>query len=616
MRGFIDFLTNNLGPFFEGGMPIFLWFFNRAIAAGWLILAVILLRLILKRAPKWITCALWGVCALRLVLPFSLKSVLSLIPSSETLPPEVIYHSRPHIESGIPLVDNTVNSQIAEYYFEGVSVSNGAGISVASLAAFLWLAGVASLLLYALVSFVRLKRSVVGACELEKGVFESAAVSSPFILGIFRPRIYLTLDMDKETAQYVLRHERAHLSRADHILKPLGFVILALYWFSPLVWIAYILFCRDIELACDESVIADLDNENRADYAQALLACAVGNKRFSACPLAFGEVSVKDRVKSALHYKKPMLWIVIAGLICAVAVAACFLTDPVKNKIGGFVVTDSGSDNYEGVSISVAAIDLDSDKPALKVIWKNDTENEFSYGESFSVHRKQNGIWIDCVNGDVFFNEIAYILNPYSSGEHTYSLKGFDLSKTGDYRFETGSFWIEFTLTETHRGSSSGDISFETEIYNIGYGFKEGEAMFAYHSENKDKLSEQNHIPVVRIDGRNKLTSLLSGMEEHFNINISYGDKEFGDFFDKYTNDFFKEKSLFVMYVWEGSGSVRHEVSGVYKDKNDILTVAVNRLVPELGTADMAGWAIVVSVDKETANSCDGYDAVIKSIDA
>ncbi len=530
MRGFIDFIANNFGPFFEGGVSVFLWFFNRAIAAGWLIIAIIFLRLILKRAPKWICCALWGICALRLVLPFSLKSVLSLIPSSEILPPEVIYHSRPHIESGIPLVDNTVNGQIAEYYFEGVSVSNGAGVSMASLAALLWLIGVFALLLYALVSFVRLRNSVKEACELEKGVFESAAVSSPFILGIFRPRIYLPVNMDKETAQYVLRHERAHLRRIDHILKPLGFVILALYWFSPLVWIAYILFCRDIELACDEKVIADLDKENRANYAQALLTCAVGNKLLSACPLAFGEVSVKNRVKSALNYKKPMLWIVIAGLICAVAVAACFLTDPLKNKVGGVVVTDSGSDYYEGVSISVVSVDLNSDNPKLKVLWKNDTENEFGFGEDFSIHRKQNGIWVDCVNGDVFFNAIAYILNPYSSGEHTYSLKGFDLSKTGDYRFETGTFWIEFTLTEARGGSSSGDISYETEIYNIGYGFKEGEDMFAYHSENKAKLSEQNHIPVVRIDGRNKLTSLLSDMEEHFNINISYGDKEFGDF--------------------------------------------------------------------------------------
>lgn len=609
MRAFLDYLANNFGPFFEGGAELFLWFFNRSVSALWLIAAVILLRLCLKKAPKWINCALWGICALRLVLPFSLESVLSLIPSAETVPPEVIYHSRPHIESGIPAVDNTVNSQITEYYYEGVTVANGAGISAASFAAFVWIIGILALLIYATISFVRLNKRVRGACELEKGVYESAAVTTPFILGVFRPRIYLPLDMDAKTADYVLRHERAHLHRADHIFKPLGFIILALYWFNPLVWIAYVLYCRDIELACDEKVISGLDAEKRADYAEALLGCAAGSRRFSACPLAFGEVSVKDRVKKALNYKKPVLWIIIAAVICAIVLSACFLTDPVKKRVGGFIVTASGSDYYEGVSISLSSLDMDSDKPTLTVIWQNNTENEFAFDEDFSIHRKQNGTWINCANGDVVFHSIANILMPNSSDKHTYSLKGFDLSKPGDYRFATGTFWIEFTLTEADKSSSLPNLSFKSEIYNIGYGGEEGQAAFAYLSENKEKLSEQNHIPVVRIDSRQEFSTLLSTISAHFS-----SQQELEALFDECTADFFKEKSLLIMYVWEGSGSVRHKVTGVQKDKNGVLTVTVLRESPEVGTMDMAGWVVAVTADKETLDGCDGFDAIATDI--
>ena len=285
MRAFIDFLVSNFGVYFESGSELFLWFFNRAVAASWLILAVVVLRILLKKAPKWITCALWGICALRLVLPFSLQSALSLIPSAETVVPESIYENHPVIDSGIPAIDNNVNSQITEQYFEGVTVAEGATLSLTSIIAVIWIIGILALITYALVSYVKLRRRVKGAVMLEKGVFESAGVSSPFILGIFRPKIYLPLNMDEETKTHVLLHERAHLSRGDHIFKPLGFVILSLYWFSPLVWVAYALFCRDIELACDQKVVSKMEKLSRADYAQALLSCAIQKKNLSACPI-------------------------------------------------------------------------------------------------------------------------------------------------------------------------------------------------------------------------------------------------------------------------------------------------------------------------------------------
>lgn len=356
MRAFLDFLVNNFGVYFESGSEVFLWFFNRAVAASWLILAVVVLRLLIKKAPKWITCALWGICVLRLVLPFSLQSVLSLIPSAQTVVPESIYENKPQIDSGIPIIDENVNAQITEQYFEGVTVPKGATLNFTSIIAILWMIGILALLTYSVVSYVKLKKCVKGANMLEKGVLESANVSSPFILGIFNPKIYLPLNMDEETKTHVLSHERAHISRCDHILKPLGFVILSLYWFSPLVWAAYILFCRDIELACDEKVVSKLEKNSRANYAQALLSCATQKRTFSACPIAFGEVSIKDRVKSALHYKKPMLWVIIAAVITTVAVAVCFLTDPIKSIQTG---TDPDKDD---TSSSITSSEISKDE--------------------------------------------------------------------------------------------------------------------------------------------------------------------------------------------------------------------------------------------------------------
>ena len=608
MRAFIDFIANNFGPFFESGSEIFLWFFNRAIAAGWLIIAVILLRFILKKAPKWINCAMWGICALRLVLPFSLKSVLSLIPSAETVPPETIYENRPQIDSGIPVIDNSINEQISEQYYEGVTVAHGATLSLTSFIALIWILGVLALLIYAVVSFVKLKKSIKGATELEKGIFESGAVSSPFILGIFNPRIYLPINMDKETKQYVLDHERAHLKRADHILKPLGFVILALYWFSPLVWIAYMLFCRDIELACDEKVIKELSDDNRADYAQALLSCAVNKRSFSACPLAFGEVSVKDRVKSALSYKKPMLWVIIAALVCAVAVSLFFLTDPLKEKSLSLSVIGYSS-NRSGVSLSLSACDINSQRPFITVKWHNNTDGEFTYGENFSLKRYKNGKWENCAKGDVFFHDIAYILNANSSSEQTYYFDSFDVSKAGKYKFETGSsneFSIEFVLAETKETVDGfSQLSNGAEIIDINFGGEEGEKLFESLCQNDHMLLQKDHLPVVYIESKKQLSEISDKMAEYFSL-----EREYNDEIVKYDEAFFEQNDLLMIYVWEGSGSVRHEITGLKKDQNNVLTVTINRRVPEAGTADMAGYAVVVPISKQIAHGC-SFDAII-----
>ncbi len=192
----------------------------------------------------------------------------------------------------------------------------------------MWLAGIAAMLLYTAVSYFLLRKKVATAVLFRNNIYQSENVDSPFVLGIIKPRIYLPFQMDGKNLEHVIAHEESHIRSKDHWWKPSGFVLLALHWFNPLMWLGYILLCRDIELACDEKVIKKMDNENRADYTQALVACSVNRRRIAACPLAFGEVGVKERVKSVMNYKKPAFWIIIAAVVTCVAVAVCFLTNP------------------------------------------------------------------------------------------------------------------------------------------------------------------------------------------------------------------------------------------------------------------------------------------------
>ncbi len=308
---------------------IFLKIVNMSISACWIVLAIILLRILLKKAPKWINCVLWGIAGLRLVMPFSFESIFSLIPSAETIT-KVPDSPRPHIDSGVSVIDNQVNDYLQGNYFEGVTKPMGNFVDVTTILAIAWLVGIVALLIYTLVSFLRLKSKIGTAVLLRDNIYQSEAVVSPFVLGIIKPKIYLPFNLNEQDMNHVIAHEQAHIRRKDHLWKPLGFLILTLHWFNPLVWLGYILLCRDIELACDEKVVKELNNEQRADYSQALLTCSVNRRMIAACPIAFGEVGVKDRVKSVLNYKKPAFWIIVVAIVVSIVTAICFLTDPLK----------------------------------------------------------------------------------------------------------------------------------------------------------------------------------------------------------------------------------------------------------------------------------------------
>ena len=308
---------------------VFLKLLNLSISASWLVLAVLALRLVSKRSPKWMNVLLWGIVALRLVLPFSIESALSLIPSAETVSPAVVqFDPAPTITSGVSVIDNAVNPALSEHFAAVPTASVNPLYVWTEIAGWVWLIGLGAMLLYALVSYLRLRRRVSVSLPIQDHIYLCDAISSPFILGVVKPHIYLPSGLDEVQRQNVLAHEQAHLARRDHWWKPLGFALLAVYWFNPVLWLAYTLLCRDIELACDERVIRTMDESAVKTYSTVLLACSMPRKAVITCPLAFGEVGVKERVKNALHYKKPAFWVVTASVAVCVVVAVCFLTNP------------------------------------------------------------------------------------------------------------------------------------------------------------------------------------------------------------------------------------------------------------------------------------------------
>ena len=393
---------------------VFLKIINMSISASWLVLAVLLLRLVLKKAPKWISVLLWGFVAIRLICPFSIESVLSLIPSAETVSPDIMMDWTPEISTGIGSVDTVINPIITQTFAPNPATSANPLQILIPVAGMAWLAGIAIMLIYTAISYFLLRRKVATAVLLRKNIYQSENVDSPFVLGIIKPKIYLPFRMDGQNLEHVIAHEESHIRRKDHWWKPFGFVLLALHWFNPLMWLAYVLLCRDIELACDEKVIKEMDNENRADYTQALVACSVNRRRIAACPLAFGEVGVKERVKSVMNYKKPAFWIIVAAIIICGVVAVCFLTNPmdrvslsklkndeinmpgILDDITGMVVT------YEGMSVAcpehayrnrfLATIDkVDVSKEPISLNRSEDRSKDFT-------------IWINS-NTELHFNK-------------------------------------------------------------------------------------------------------------------------------------------------------------------------------------------------------------------
>ncbi len=319
---------------------VFIKILNMSISAFWISLAVILLRLILKRAPKRITVFMWAFVGIRLVCPFSFESMFSLMPSAETVPSGILYTDTPTIHSGISALNQTVNPIISQSLAPEVGASVNPAQIIAFIAAIIWIIGMVGMLIYTVFSYIATYRKVRESIPFDDKIFLCDRIDTPFIIGMVRPRIYLPSQISECDIKYVIAHEKAHIKRRDNWAKPLGFLLLTVYWFNPIIWLAYILFCKDMELACDERVIGDMGNEVKRPYSEAIINCSAPTKKIAASPLAFGEIGVKGRIKSVLNYKKPALWIIILAVIGCIVIGVCFLTDPptsVDEELGIFI---------------------------------------------------------------------------------------------------------------------------------------------------------------------------------------------------------------------------------------------------------------------------------------
>ncbi len=488
---------------------VFFYIFNMSLIASLLTIAILALRLLLKRTPKAFFCILWGFVAIRLIFPFSPESPFSLIPASLTVsdsalsehalsfaendlvksvlqnaPHTGIQHSdassvtpetteeqetlSPNIASSKAALTAPTDPPVTPLPFTKDSTASGETLFIRCISFFattLWPLGILVMLLYAGISYIRIRRKVKETVPFSDNVFLCDHTATPFILGIFRPRIILPSSICPEEAEHVIAHEKAHLKRLDHIWKPLGFLLLSFYWFHPVLWIAYIYLCKDIELACDEKVIQKMDTEDIKAYSSTLLHYSISRRTVSFCPLAFGEVHVKKRIKNVLHYKRPAFWVILLAVVSCIAVAVCFLTNPMTKKPAAtakdpgellflsFILKDSGSDliGYEINSEPYLCFTGDAiSNPTLPVQWINHYQvRDLTYEERFDILRFENGSWISCATEDYVFPEISRILLRKTSHNATYSLTGFDLSKDGLYRFRaepvSGQYvWFDF----------------------------------------------------------------------------------------------------------------------------------------------------------------------------
>ena len=332
---------------------IFLDLLNRSITAGWVVLAVILTRFLLRRAPKRYTCALWAIVGARLLNIHLPEAPISLIPSRQTITPESMYDMEPVITSGVEIIDNIVNPiYTSSFHSEPYYSVNPLQVWTAVFAN-IWLLVMIGIWLWAIFSWFRLSRRVRESVCLRDNIYLCDAIDTPFILGILKPKIYLPSTLTEEQQRHVIAHEEAHIRRGDFYYKPIAYFLLSVHWFNPLIWVAYILLCRDIELACDERVIADMSGAEKKGYSTALLDCSVHRHMIAACPLAFGEVGVKERVKAVLNYKKPAFWVTIIAIIVSIVLAVCFVTDPVTPTTPEVVVNSLSAENVEWAQVTL-----------------------------------------------------------------------------------------------------------------------------------------------------------------------------------------------------------------------------------------------------------------------
>ncbi len=597
---------------------IFLHLLNMSITAGWLALAVMLLRLLLKKAPKALSVALWALVGIRLLLPFSIESVFSLVPNTETVPQEIVFAREPMIDSGIPAINSVVNPILVESFAPKTELTSINPIQVfLAIAELIWLIGMAAMVLYTAISFLRLRIQVREAVPLRENIYLCDKVSTPFILGVFRPRVYLPSSMSAEDTEYVIAHEKAHLRRFDHVWKPLGFLLLTVYWFHPVLWAAYILLCRDIELACDERVIRDMGMEDKKAYSTALLNCSIPRRMIAACPLAFGEVGVKQRIKSVLHYKKPAFWIIVVALIAAVGIAIGFLTDPKPYTLENFDEDSRFGNLLENVEQLALSYQYQhylglSDEKITEVVEKLKTvaitrdpismERKESLRGTYSIHINEDkkSFYILCFNAtfDEFWvresvkPSLVYGVKDPATVREIFSV----LPNEGIGGTDVPSIVVNSTFSQVnmHEG---------TLLY-----------MGALNRE-KMYISSVKHLPIYKFDSVSELNSFAArcGEEIDFSYKSSLSDApSFTDATTKYDEAFFADNVLFAVYIYAP------QCDTVYKLASSHISdagTAFHIVTEKRGVLEaILNYMMLIEVNREAVEGCTVFDATLDAV--
>lgn len=629
---------------------VFLKILNMSITASWLLLAVFLVRLLLKKAPKWVSGVFWAMAALRLIIPFSLPSDFSLIPSTETIPADIALMPRPAISSGLELVNQAVNPLVADSFTPDPATSANPLQIVLPIAALIWLTGIAVLLLYALVSFLRLKKTVAASLPLGTSAGRVMAcddLPSPFILGLFRPVIYVPSSMSSESLAYVLAHENAHLKRHDHWWKPLGYLLLTVYWFNPLVWIAYILFCKDIELACDEKVIRDYDKEQIAAYSETLLHCSAPHRRIAACPLAFGEVGTKERVKDVLRYKKPAFWIIGIALAVGLITSVLFLTDPFSARhlderlavsMDMAIANRAHTDHFLAIDYDVLKVSRSADQTTVYawVLWEEygfDGHDVFVESGSYipsaiTFDTSERGdvssypvieYWTPR-DGSYYADDIRAKF-PWSIRRKALDISGSQAAKERCLELAKEYYRMHPEPTEDTHGSGGTEGTGQSEnasnastepvsartlstVYTgISYaGYSEDPRIY---EETLDPYafvkSSVICLPVYRLDTYEDLQEFRRTFEDVFVFDSALDEMpSFDETMAAYDEAFFEEHTVILAYMVASSEAYRY----AFRDARievDMLILEIEQLNdPEVVTEDMQGWLFDAAVlDKE-----------------
>lgn len=361
---------------------LFLTLVNMSITATWVVLAFTILRPLLKKVPKWVNCFLWGVVGLRLCVPFSFESVFSLIPTTQTIPSDITMSKNPQIDTGVGIVNEVVNPVISESFTPDPSYSANPLQVIVGVASYIWVVGLVLMVIYCVVSYILLKRKVSASVHYNNNIYYCDNIETPFILGVIKPKIYIPSGVNESDLVFIIGHEKSHLKRKDYLIKPFSFLLLSVYWFNPAIWLWYILLCRDIESACDEKAIKFYDDEYKKLYSTALLNCSTQKRIIMACPVAFGETGVKQRIKSVLNYKKPAFWVVGVAIVLTTFLTIFFATNP-QNSDFKNVIDEKG---YEIISVELTSISMDT---VADNILTRSPESERKFIPRFKIHETE-----------------------------------------------------------------------------------------------------------------------------------------------------------------------------------------------------------------------------------